>query len=1340
MKTNVQIGLEVRGADVAQAVESFRKVGVPADEAARKVEALVSAAKTGGDKIAAAMLEAAAQTNRYAEAAERGSSRAATAGAQAVFKIQELAEAIRDARAAGAPVDEEAVATLRKLEAASEDAARKVARFREAQDDVADATRSAKAQTDLQRSSVGDLGDIAEMISPKLAKMVGMGSALSGGFIAGYAATRKLIEGLHELLGVDVDGWVQRQLSGFADWVVGYDANAGAADRLRNAQNVLKNRGIDPTGKSLEELDRLLEDNSRALADLRAKTEEAAEAAAEAWKKRLEAVRSWADAELAAFNSITAGHAAFERSLENLTVAIRAGYVTTEEALRLLGKYEAAWTGATAPRALLETPELDPEPFREIGQIVADSAIVLEGVEDSILGTNEAQAEGVALARDWRAELEGWLGAIYLAGDALAGFNADLGRGVMQAARLTAQILEAYKVWKAAGSQRGFTSEGVMGGLSTGSQIGGMGQSFGWWQGDRGTGSLGGGLSGDFGDTGATIGGAIGSYFGPVGQIVGSLIGGVLGGAIKRGADEGLGELRQTINGIATYIGKSEGGLGSIVAQIGDGISDAVMGILDAIGGSLESMPAVSIKVRDDVITVVVGAVRQKFRDVDEAVAFATREILKQSEVSGLSETVAAVLQRTFGDLEELGAALDFAAWYDALGLDEAGVAFKTAMRDFGVAVREAVALGLDLGPIQAELGRSLGALRNQILGISESEDERIRRQAAAFNAELVLVRAQQETRLADLKLQEAELRVKAEILRAEAGIGEAERDLAIARTNVRRTAFETDVAIFEGEAALLQGKQSLLGATLAQLAAVADAIAAAEGILGALPDLISPEEIAAAIGRVGSGGGGWGGGGGVDTGPTLEDFERSLEGLARELLPAAARALADLRDRFEELRAEAVALGAPTEELEALWGAMLERLQSDTRAPWLAILEGDGPEAQIQRIWRAMVEGLEAYAELGLDGSEVLAAATEQIAALRDSVLSSIAPSYALRQRYDELAESLEFLRANADALGISTDELGAIMAEAGSYLFLDMAERLARAIGDEETLGALAALRWELELANYELEIERLAALGVLTEEQLELLYELLGRARDFDFSAGGGGGGYDPRAAAAAEAARRQQEAARLQEENARRMAAAIERLVDFQRSLLLSDLSPLTPQQRLEEAQSAAQSLVQQILAMPRTDPARAGLLEQLPDVLRQYLAELGAVWGTSSGAYAAGFAWVQQILAALGAGGNVLPGPGLGTAPGGGANTGGGWSGGNNLPPGWTPRSTSPLGGNVLPFTAPGRGSDGAGRELAEHLSASNALLERSVRLLEQIEQKTADSYAAELRSAMGARR
>jgi hypothetical protein len=1318
VKTNVQIGLEVRGQDVAQAVDSLRRIGVPAEEAAAKVEKLAEAAKLGGDKIAKAMLEAAAQVQRFGVAAENGSTRAATAGATAAFKINELKEAIKEAQAAGSPVDPDAVETLRQLEGASDQATRQMVRLREAQDDVKNATRSARAEGDLQRGQIGDLGDLLETISPGMAKVVGYGSAMGGAFLAGYAGTRKLIEGLKELTGIDVDGWAQRSLSGIADWLVNLgrkqDEAALSAERLRNAQNILKHRGIDPTGKSLEELDRLLEDNSRALAENKAKAQEAADAAAEAWKKRLEAVKAWAAAELDAFNGVTAGHAAFAARLEQLTLAMRAGYLSAAEALKLLGKYETEWGAATAPQQGTPVVEVDPEPFREVKSLVLDIETATEGTLEVIEAAIVAQAEGVKVAQMTREE---WLDAAWQMSGSIAAVFGQLERTA------------GGTFGKIAGMIAGL-ARSVQGSMQFGDNLSAMGQAFGMSQGA------------------ASTMGTMGMMFGIYRAIYDLGKGLVADQKARRYADGG--QVGIADGNLSWYGGSTKFG-----GEFAREMRELIASIEDTLGGAFEDLAKISLKIRNDgkdVEAFVDGVMIGKFRSVDEAIRAAFGRALRSSSLSGLGELVAQGLEELnysgldeamakLGQLREI-AELDYDDGLSSLLESVRGLERLWAVLGELETLTPAVAAGF--ARLAAAEARAWQDQRDAITGRERTaEEERAYReqQAVLFNAELALRRAEIEIKRFELAQEIELLRGRVDAARVRENLGGIDRDLEArnleaqaaimnAEVGMRSAHLNGLVALVEGEAEVRQaGLEVAKTAVEAQLELLEAQLAAIDQLLAALPTAIDVGEIRLPnLGGAGDVGG---------VGPTAEGFAGELERLRRELMPDAARALADLNDRFAELRDQAAELGLSTAELEELYGQMLERLQADTRKPWQDVLAGSGPQAEFDRILAEMAEGLQAYFDLGLDGTEVLVATAERLAELGQSVAAGLAPSVALGQQYDDLAERLQFLRDNAEALGFSVDDLGAIMAEAGSYLFLDLAERMARAIGDEETLASLQELRWQLELEQYRLEVERLIALGILTEEEVDRLRALLADLEDYDPTASTGGGGWDP----GQSAANAQQQAADQQAENARRMREAIERLIDFQRSLLLSNLSPLTPQQRLAEAKSQAQGLIAQIMALGANDPARIELLNQLPEMLRNYLTELGAVWGTSNPAYAAGFAWVMEVLNAL-TGGNVLPGPGAGTVPGGGVGNGGGWNGGNNLPPGWgTGNATSPGLGNLLTFPTPSRAGESAGEAaMAAELANSNALLARSVRVLERIEAKTADGYAADLRAASGAKR
>jgi len=1253
---SVTIGIAIKSGDLAQAVEGFERLGLSSQEAGAEVAKLGDGVKAGGDKIAAATIAAAASLNRFADSAESNSARAGKAADHAAAQVEALRRAIKETEAAGGPVSPEAIANLRKMEDALDANIRRVADYKNVQDEVRDKIKSARTESDLQRGSINDVGDVVERLGPKWADMLGKVSAGVGTFTAFYAATRKAIEGLKEFAGLDVDAKVQGWFRGLAEWTAGVDENRGAVDRLRNAQNILKHQGIDPAGKSLAELDALLEANSRKTADNAEEVEEAAKKAAAARKKAAEEAaaaeaRAWEIATTAAQKAAEAQRTAGQAAIAwvGQLVAAADPVLAAEAKIadgwgRLQSAIEAGLsTEKTAAAIKVLLADLDR---------ALDKAAALEvlKIKDAPAASGHSDGSGALEAARTAQEAEraldafaAWAPTISMAGEVLSRFDADLGRGVQQAAALTAQVVQAYKAWTAAGSKQGFTAEGVAGGAATGSQIGGMGQSFGWWSGDRGSSQFGGKRSGDYGDIGSTIGGALGSFFGPIGGVIGGLLGGVLGGLVKSGADEGLATLRQTVTGVAMMVGKDEGGLGDLLRQVGTALDESLRQVLGELGANLLSIPEVSFKIRDDTVKVWVGSVERKFKDLGEATSFALQEILRQGEFSGIGPAVKQALESSYGQsLERLGETLDFAQYLDDLRLDDVGKAFQDAMREFSAQMREAVDLGFGQDLVVGAFGRNLATIRDQILGISESEDERIRRQAASYNAELAILRAKEETRQIDLAMQEAELEAKVATLAAEGQITTAGLELARERVRAHAAMVEVEGEILGAEAQMVAGQVSLLGAALFQLAAVQDALAASRTMLDALPQLISDEEIRRAIDGLGNVGGGWSAPSG-SAGPSPAE--------------EAARAEEERRRRAAAARDEA--LGA------------------------ISSFADDGWFTKLRKMYEANNALRATYDELGMSLEEVQMAEFARQAALREEAVGSLGlASDAIRRRYDQIGATLAFLSDHAAELALSAEEFGRITSELGGQLFTSLAGQIAQAVGDQDALLALQRIEWQVKLANWQLEIERLRTLGVLTEEQLAELDRLLGVARAFDPTTGGSGATGGAEHDAAYWAAVRQEEAAQMQQEAAERMARAIAGLIDFQRSLFLDgSLSPLTGMQRLGVATDAAQAAVAALAAMGPNDARRADAISALPDVLRSYLAELANAYGTASSQYADGFAWVARVLAGI-TGQNIVPFPLPGS--GGGAAGGGAGAGGGGLGNGRGGRNAA----DVLPFRNP----------------------------------------------------
>lgn len=688
---------------------------------------------------------------------------------------------------------------------------------------------------------------------------------------------------------------------------------------------------------------------------------------------------------------------------------------------------------------------LDPEAQR--AEFAKQRADALED-EQNALEAWERNALGVAAVFDQ-------------IGQAMGRFNGNLGQAISGTAQLAANLITAYKAWKAQGSQTGYSAEGMAQGAGIGSQIGGWGQQAGFWQGDRGQSNFGGGMSGDYGDTGAMIGGIVGSFFGPIGSAVVGLIGGVLGGLIKNGADEGLGQLQKTLTGVAMQVTKSEGGLGKHLAQIGEAINAALIGLMEQLGGTLVSIPGVSFKIRDNTITVWVGEITKQFDDLQKATEFAIMEILRQGEISGLGENVRKVLQGSVGkSLEQLGQDLDFAQYMDNLGLDEVALRIREELKGFRLAMQKAAELGLDTNSLVAQFGKNLGAIRDQILGISESEEDRIKRQAEAFNTEVALLRAEQQMKVVDLRLQEAGLQAQLAVLTAEQHLTEAELELGRARVNAHVRMLEADSGILAAEGEILNGKFSLLEATLYQLSVVQGAIAAAEQMLGNLPDLISPEDIAAAIGRGNSGSSGVGSSNFGDLGESLEDVRGELDSIARGLLPELARQVAEINVRYEELLERARRVGIAEEEIFALRERELARLRQDTEATLLGYIADAGTDEMLNPIslaldeierWRQSL--IDSADELGLNIDLINAAADARKKLLADETrgrVADFADPYGIGGAA-KLAADAAKLRQEIRNLGLDAEETARLLAD------VDIGETLRREMAVNDILGQL-------------------------------------------------------------------------------------------------------------------------------------------------------------------------------------------------------------------------------------------------------------------------------------------
>lgn len=765
----------------------------------------------------------------------------------------------------------------------------------------------------------------------------------------------------------------------------------------------------------------------------------------------------------------------------------------------------------------------------------AEAAIRRQAALQEVIENNERTSRTTTQKwTDFANALEGGLVGVSDQVNELIGGFADLIKGIVAAIEAADKFGRAKGWAEAAGAVHGIAQAlGVLDQNTTAGGFGGSGE---------------GNYSAQGSAIGAVVGAIIGAFFSApeVGLAIGSAAGGVLGSFIKKGADEALGNLRLDSGKVVTQIYKAEGGLGRTLDQLGSRISDALKRIMDSLGASIDQLPAISVKVRDGVISVWVGAVNARVKEMDEAISFAVTEILKQGDVYGLSDTIRTVLKNTVAlDLDQLAADLEFGQWYERLGLRDAAVSLLDQIAEFRTKFRQAIELGLDTAPIGEWLGRQLELMRNNLLGIQESPEDALRKNVAAFNSQVKIIEAEQLARRADLLIRRTELEARIRIAEAEITIGRAH--------------LEVREGLVRAEGELVRAEINVLANLQTAIAAVDAALASVDIVLGALPEIISEEEIQRAL--RGIGGRGAGGGGRGDDQARLRDL---LEDSRLARASDYERELAAINKKWDEAiplaHGNRVLLDeiarARREETEALRQQRVEAGYGRLRDYERGALDDGSPQSQLQGIrdeaQQVRDEFLDMAEELGFGADRIArgiarinAAEQARVRALTEDVIDGLGdPMEAIRDRARDLGQTLSFLRDRVADGTVTTERFaqvfGAMQSQASTEL-LDLTAQVLERMGADQRA---AEIRAQLEEANFLLQVAQLNALftyyrdlGLLTEEAVAIIEGALDFINDPanrpDFRRetgpppGGGYGGGDASATAANDDARRREE---------------------------------------------------------------------------------------------------------------------------------------------------------------------------------------------------------------------
>jgi hypothetical protein len=175
--------------------------------------------------------------------------------------VDDYTEALQRAEEEGREVGENERANLAALEQAYQKAADRAGEFGVAQwkaKEAIDGATEAAGGAGPRISSLGDvMGEITKEIGPGAVKWASWGAAAAGAFTAGYAAGTKFREVMNDLTGGDFDRIVQNFQAFGVSMADIAESMVGAADSsklLENQLNILRNKGIDPTGMSAQEV------------------------------------------------------------------------------------------------------------------------------------------------------------------------------------------------------------------------------------------------------------------------------------------------------------------------------------------------------------------------------------------------------------------------------------------------------------------------------------------------------------------------------------------------------------------------------------------------------------------------------------------------------------------------------------------------------------------------------------------------------------------------------------------------------------------------------------------------------------------------------------------------------------------------------------------------------------------------------------------------------------------------------------------------------------------------------------------------------------------------------
>lgn len=726
-KFHVEITIGVNASELAQAESGYKRLGSSAEDARKHVEALATSNDKGSAKIREATVKAAASFEKFAKSVEAGGAGSDRALLRLNTRLEELRGQVLAAQKAGSPVPPAALATLQALENQTNDNVRALGRLRAEQEDLRDSIRDSKGDFDGQGRQIHSLGDIFDATGGKVGRYGLNMLAAAGAMRAGWEIGTQLRTTVNEL-GKAIFG-VDQAMDQFIRLTPAF---------IQGQQliNAVFGGGKDDVDAYLAARKRLMATNW----DEQARPDQFAEDEREFWEWKREEIKKQGEEQT---------RQAKQRETE--AQRLRQRYIELRQEIAAQAKaWELVRNGMPEERArglaeAAKTLRLNIEDPR------VEEYYLLEVALERAAGWSKALASNLSDSAKVAAQLSKMtnVGGEKLSGSGL-GFGKDVGAkdflGNLQAEKI-ASVAQAMRTafegvdsvaariaatlalvveqmalaetktqrWAIALQAAALVAAEVN--KPTAGGFGGKGE---------------GNYSGEGAIAGAVIGAIVAAYFTAgaateAGAAIGAAAGSILGSFIKKGASEAMGSIVLDSGELSTLISKSEHGLGGVLRKLGLSISGAIDDVMTALGGTLTNIPKVSLKVRDGVINVMVGAVAEKFKSMDEAVAFAVSELLKQSNTIGLSDTIKKVLANTDAlDLGSLAEDLDFGRWFEQLGLGDAGARIQQLMTDFRLKLQKSIELGLGGEPVVQWAVDQFEDMRRAILGLGSAAADQL--------------------------------------------------------------------------------------------------------------------------------------------------------------------------------------------------------------------------------------------------------------------------------------------------------------------------------------------------------------------------------------------------------------------------------------------------------------------------------------------------------------------------------------------------------------------------------------------------------------------------------------